>query len=398
MVTRGRICGALLWLAGLTNGLLAPIAWAAPRVPQDDAVVLERLPFKAADPVARDLRELRAKLAADPQDQNTAVRLARRYFRLAMAEGDPRYIGYAEAALAPWRAAKEGPAELMVIRALLRQYRHDFDGALTDLAAAAKADRRNVEIWRWRAAIHLVRADYPAASGACEALREVSDELDWLGCKASVDGMTGGAKAAYDALAPALARDAAGSPSGKLWVLTRLAELAQRSGDAARAERHFKEALALDVDDQYLLAAYADLLLDEQRPEAVVQLLKNWARSDTLLLRLALAERAVGLRTASERVRALRARFDAAALRGDRLHQQEEARFRLHLLGETDRALALARENWTHQREPRDVRILLEAALQAGDRDAAKPALDWLAASGHEDPVIRRLAAQLGAK
>ena len=72
-------------------------------------------------------------------------------------------------------------------------------------------------------------------------------------------------------------------------------------------------------------------------------------------------------------MRTLKSRFDAAALRGDKLHQQEEARFHLHLLERRARALSLARENWTLQREPRDARILLEAALAANDPRPRSP-------------------------
>jgi hypothetical protein len=57
--------------------------------------------------------------------------------------------------------------------------------------------------------------------------------------------------------------------------------------------------------------------------------------------------------------------------------------------------LSLAKENWTLQREPRDARVLLEAALATNDPAAARPALDWLASSGYEDPYLRRLGAQV---
>jgi len=116
--------------------LLSPATPAAPYVPQDDATVLERLPIKPGDAIARELRELRARLAARPDDVDAAVSLGRRYFRLAMAEGDPRFVGYAEAALRPW-SGKDPPHDVLVLRARLRQYRHDFAGALDDLAAAA---------------------------------------------------------------------------------------------------------------------------------------------------------------------------------------------------------------------------------------------------------------------
>ena len=35
-------------------------------------------------------------------DADTALRLARRYYAEPAAEGDPRYLGYAQAALGPW--------------------------------------------------------------------------------------------------------------------------------------------------------------------------------------------------------------------------------------------------------------------------------------------------------
>src|SRR5437899_12903949 len=89
-------------LAALALASLALVASAAPYVPKDDSVVLEHLPVRPSDPVARELKQLRADLAANPRGRATAVRLAERYFALANAEGDPRYVGYAEAALKPW--------------------------------------------------------------------------------------------------------------------------------------------------------------------------------------------------------------------------------------------------------------------------------------------------------
>jgi hypothetical protein len=93
----------------------------------------------------------------------------------------------------------------------------------------------------------------------------------------------------------------------------------------------------------------------------------------------------------------LKERFDASAMRGDKLHQQEEARFHLYLLGDAPVALRLAAENYRLQREPRDARILMEAALAAKDYPAAQPALDWLRTSGYEDPAYRKLEQQLQA-
>ena len=363
------------------GGLWAAGALAAPHVPKDDAAVLERLPLRRGDPVAAELRKLRG------------AALARRYFELAMAQGDPRYVGYAEAALRD--AHDDPPAEVLFVRGLLKQYRHDFTGALLDLQAALKHDPELIGARSWRAAIFMVGADYAAAREECRAIEPLASELVATGCRAAVDGATGKARSAYEGLKAALDGRKDAAPESRLWVLTRLAELAERLERPAAAERHFRDALALGVRDDFLLAAYADFLLQQGRPKEIDALVRKWGHSDNLDLRLALAAQALGLPEAQKHARALGERFAAAALRGERLHLGEEARFLLELKGDARGALAAAAENWKSQREPRDAAVLLEAALAAGDRKAAAPVLRWLEQSGLEDARLRRLAAKL---
>ena len=385
-------CFCALALASLAAG-----ASAAPYVPRDDSVVLEQLPVRPSDPIARELRELRAQLAANPRNRAIAVRLAERYFALANSEGDPRYVGYGEAALKPWWSQPAPPLDALVMRAILKQYSHDFAGAMQDLVAATREDPDNARAWSWRAAIDMVQANYAQARKDCLALADVESELYAVGCLAYLDGTTGKAAGAYRALSEAYAREQDLSPEVKVWVLTRLAEMSLRLGNTKQAEEHFRAAYFEPINDQFLLAAYADFLLDQGRPEEVVPLLVDWVKSDILLLRLALAERALKAPKAAEHIAALKSRFDAAALRGDKLHQQEEARYNLYLAENKEKALALAQENWTLQREPRDARILLEAALAVKNPAAAQGALDWLERTGHEDPGLHETARKLQA-
>lgn len=371
--------------------LACAVADAAPRVPSEDAEVLERLPTRRDDPAMADVRRLRADLAAAPADAGVAAALAQRYFELASANGDPRYVGYAEAALRPWQAT-EAPAEVLFARALLRQYRHDFAGALRDLGRALESDPALDEARAWRAAIFMVQADYAAAARECAALPA---GLMAAGCSAYVEATTGNARAAYRRLADALDREPAAGPRARLWVLTRLAEMAARLEDDKAAERHFRDALAIGLADNFLLAAYADYLLQRGRAAEVLPLLKDWERSDTLLLRLALAARALQRPEAERHARSLGERFAAAALRGEQLHLAEEARYLLDLRREPAKALAAAAENWKSQREPRDALVLLEAALAAGDRAAAAPVLRWLEQTRYEDPRLRQVAERL---
>jgi len=369
-------------------------AWPAPFTPASDDEVLERLPFKASATEGQELRQLRRALTEQPQNLERALALARRYFDLAGAEGDPRYVGYAEAAIRPWTSAADPPVGALVMHALVRQYRHEFDAALADLARAAERDPGNVEIWSWRSAILMVQADYTGARAACARVAPLASALLTAACTAIIDARTGKAANAYADLSAALTRRPDADAALKLWIQTRLAEAAVQLGRDQIAERHFKAGLALGVTDGYILAAYADFLLDQGRPLEAVSLLKNWERSDVLLLRLALAEDAAKLASAPAHFAMLKDRFEASALRGDKLHQQDEARLHLHQ-GDARGAVRLAAENYHLQREPSDALILLEAALAAKDVAAAQPALDWLRSSGYEDPAYAKLAQRL---
>jgi Tfp pilus assembly protein PilF len=370
-------------------------AAAAPYLPASDAQVLERLPFKPNDPIAREMSQMRAELQRNPRNVDVAVSLASRYYSLVAEEGDPRYLGYAQSALAPWWDMAMPPVEVQVLRASLAQFRHDFEDALADLTKVLERDPRHRQARLLRATIHIVQARYAEAKADCQALRGTADNFIATGCEAMVDGLTGKATSAYQTLIGAFKAHPQATPGEKLWVLTRLAEISQRQNRLDAAEAHFKQALGLGITDTFLLAAYSDFLLDQNRPAEVVAMLRDKVPSDALLLRLVFAERALNLPAAKQREATLAARFAAAQLRGDTVHQQEEARFALHVENDPKKALMLAQENWKVQREPRDARIFLEAALALKNAAAAKPALQWLEDSRIEDHSLARLARQL---
>ncbi|MBK7744767.1 MAG: hypothetical protein IPI40_14445 [Betaproteobacteria bacterium] len=376
----------------LAGAGMAPLTLlAAPRLPTDPAEVLERLPLRPGDATARELAGLRAAVTRaakeDPADPLPAAQLAGRYYELAVARGDPRYIGYADAVLAPF--ARDRTPAVLTVRGQLRQYRHDFDGALQDFAAALDADPQFASAHAWRGAIFLVQANYGAAKSECDALLALDRPTLYGGCIGLVLAYGGRMDAGYAALQRAL--DGTRDPGNRLWLLTRLGEVAAWRGQPEAAERHYRAALALGIDDGYLLAAWSDFLLDRQRPAEVVKWLAGWEASDGLLLRLALAETALEQPAAKAHVQALADRFAAAKLRGDTTHRAEEARYLLHLAGDPAAALAVAAANYRVQREPRDARVLLEAAIAARDAGAAQPVRDWLRSSGFEDPHLRQL-------
>ncbi|WP_028104503.1 tetratricopeptide repeat protein [Pseudoduganella violaceinigra] len=368
-------------------------AGAAPYEPRSGAEVLETLP-RRADAADAALRRQRARLAEAPRDPVLAAGLAQRYVELGRAAGDPRYFGYAQAVLAPWWAAAAPPVPVLLLRATLLQSGHHFAEAMRDLNLVTAADPGNAQAWLTLATVQVVRGEYEAAVRSCGRLSSLASPLASVTCLVNARAASGQLAASERLLVLALARAGAGGEQAaalQTWALTLLGELAARRGDPAAAEARFRQALALSPGDSYLLGAYADLLLDQHRYREVQALLGEHLRIDSLLLRHTLA----GQDAPSSAVAVLQARFDAAARRGDAIHQREQARFELHLRHDARAALELALANWRVQKEPADLRILLEAALAAHAPAAAAPALAWRRQHGMEDGAIAALAHQL---
>jgi tetratricopeptide (TPR) repeat protein len=388
MIKTARV--GLTWLL-LT---LTPVAGAAePYIPDDGDAVLERLPT-ARDPRVRALAVARARLAEEPANLNRAFSLASAYLALGQSQGDPRYEGYAQAALAPWWDLAEPPVPVLILRAMLEQRRHDFDAALADLERVLARQPGHPQALLTKATILGVQGKPAEALDSCAQLAGGVEILVEAACTASAYGLAGRTRDGYRLLQDGRRRSPGAEPILQVWAHTILGELAEQLGYVAAAEKHFRDALSL-ARDPYLLGAYADFLLDQDRPDEVVELLEDESRIDPLLLRLALAEQRLDAAALGEHLALLQDRFDAARRRGDSVHLREEARFNLHLLDRPGEALELARRNWAAQREPADARILLEAALAANQPAAAQPVLDWLERTGLEHVGIQALADQL---
>jgi tetratricopeptide (TPR) repeat protein len=367
-----------------------------PFVPTDDGQVLERLPLNARDPLARELNALRARLAMQPGNLPLAVQLARRYIEIGRSSGDPRYAGYAEAVLRPWSVLNAPPREVLLLRALLRQRVHDFDAALDDLGRVLAIDPADVQARLTRATILTVRGHYPAARADCDALRGRADETVWAVCATGVESMRGRLGESYGLLAAVLARNDSAPTGVRVWALTALGEMAQRLGRPRDAQEHLRAGLMLDADDQYLLSAYADFLLERGRYREALELVRPYLRNDGLLLRYAEALSALRDPQAAASVADLRARYGAARRRGERVHLRDEARFALHLRHQPEEALAPARENWNVQKEPADLRIFALAALAARAEEDLEAVHAWVRATGFEDAVLAGLLSSQG--
>ena len=380
--------------AGDAN-LTAPAApFRSPYLPASDAEVLQEVP-SMRDPAVSDMKALRAALNTTPHSLPAAIHLAGAYVDYGRQVGDAHYAGYAEAVIAPWMSQARPPAGVLLTQATILQYRHQFNDARRLLQRTVAMDGSNAQAWLTLATLDMVQGDYRTAGRDCSLVTANAGVELGLACAANLRSYTGQARQSLALLHQVQAARDTVPASYQAWVHGLMAECAERLGEWPLAEGHYLSALKLLPQDNFLLVAYADFLLDRARPGEVLTLLADHAQSDTAFLRLALAQSALHSEQAGRYTWIMAARFEALTLRGSDFFGREQARFALELQHDPQTALEMARRNWQVQREPWDTRLLLQAAKAAGRPEAAAEALDFLMKAKLQDPVIEPLASEL---
>jgi tetratricopeptide (TPR) repeat protein len=399
-----------VWLAMLAmpDGVAAPsdvsgIApappYKAPYTPMRDDAPLQEVP-SASDPAVRQMRLLRGELDTAGSSLVIAEQLAQAYIDFGRQVGDAHYAGYAEAVLAPWLQRPSPPATVLVEYATILQYRHQFLEARRELKRALISDPHNTQAWLTLATVDMVQGDYDAASHDCSQVAANGGYLLVIACTGNLRSYIGQAQQSLSLLTQIDGQAQTLPPAFRSWVQGLLAETSERLGDCAQAETYYRKALSLTPEDNFLLVAYADFLLDRHRPAEVLTLLSKASQSDTAFLRVALAKAALRSPDLPLYTWIMAARFAALAQRGSDYFGREQVRFALYLQHDPQAALKIAERNWEVQRAPWDARVFLESAQAARQPQAAAPALAFLRKTNLQDPIIeplaRRIEAELG--
>ena len=377
--------------AALVAAIAATRVVAAPIEPTRDDEVIEVLPATSAS--RSEDRQLRRRLAERPGDARLATAVAERYLAQARESGDPRFAGLALAALAAWPDAAKAPNEVLLLRATLEQYLHEFDASVDHLRIllARPGNERNAQAWLTLATVLRVQGRYADSDVACRRVGSGGADVYAAACLAENAALRGETAAARRSFQELLA-DPRLAPSTRGWLLTSLAELEERDGHPGAAEAAYRAVLHLGRDT-YAAIAYADFLIAQKRPAEALAVLKDEARTDTVLLRVAIAATRAN---AAHRERDVAEMRDRIALANERpeasvFHGREQAMFALAIDRDAERALALARGDVARQREPLDVRVFAEAARASGRRDAIEDARRLKSTLGLHDRRIDAL-------
>src|SRR5689334_6835414 len=376
--------------AALAFAFVATAVRATPITPTRDDEVIEVLPASSS---RSEDRQLRRRLAERPGDARLAAAVAERYLAQARESGDPRFAGLALAALAPWPDVTKAPDQVLLLRATLEQYLHEFDAAVEHLRVllARPGSERNAQAWLTLATVLRVQGRYVDSDAACRRVGASGADVYASACLAENAALRGETAAARRRFQELLA-DPKLAPSTRGWLLTSLAELEERDGRVAAAEAAYRGVLRLGRDT-YAAIAFADFLIAQKRPAEALAVLKDETRTDTVLLRVAIAATRANSANRERDVAEMRDRIALASERPEAsvFHGREQAMFALAIDRDAERALALARGDVARQREPLDVLVFAEAARASGRRDAIDEARQLKASLGLHDRRIDAL-------
>ena len=117
------------------------------RFPTQDDAIVEHLPTHVGDAAERRAaraaeRAQRTALQQHPDELGLALQAAHDALARGRLRGDPRELGVAQAALAPWWSRADAPPEVRLVRATVLQSQHEFQAALGRARRRARDARR----------------------------------------------------------------------------------------------------------------------------------------------------------------------------------------------------------------------------------------------------------------
>lgn len=350
-----------------------------------DNQIIARLP-DSKDPETALLTRMRRYTQEHPNDLGTAVSLAHRYIIKGKNESDTRYLGYAAAVLKRWLDMEQTPTQITLLDAEIKQYNHDFNGALASLNNIAQSSQQYPAAALMSANIHQIQGEFAKARANCDAMGTRMEHISEI-CALSLASLTGDLDVSRTKLQELLSTNSY-QPEIMTWALGKLIDMSIRS---SRTQEALYYASLMDVTlakAAFHRAQLADVLFMLNRPLDVMSLIAEDEPSDALFVRRLRAQKIIGQNWQSAKSRRLERLFQILSKRGKNPHAREAAYYYLYLSEEPEKALSAALENWTDQKEPIDTRLLMETAKQSGNMDAIDHVVDWIIRNRYQDATL----------
>lgn len=337
------------------------------------------------DPELVQLRRAQAYLKSRPDDLRTTVVTAQRFIAKGKRENQPRYLGMAEALIETWLSQYDPHPAIMLAKADILQFRHQFHAAIEILKDIPNFGAEGAAALLMRSNLHQLKGDFDQAANACAQLAR---ELNFMAdiCDLHLQSLRSEIEPARSKLEALIARLEL-PVEIRAWATGKLADMSSRQGEPLEALEYLQE-LAPEQVSTALKSQMMDLLLLLDRPGAVLQMVATDDNSEGLQLRRLRALKMTGENWRGPISSLVVSRISPQQEGGANPHARELAYFHHYLTGDTEAAYSAARENWDLQREPIDIRLLFETAHRAGKLEEVADAIDWISQTKYQDVYL----------
>lgn len=353
------------WLVFIVLTFAVPASFAEKIIPSAADTVIATWPVSRSTEVQEAQRTIRVR----PADTAAVVQLANAYLRDAALPGQSRLYGVAQAALKPLIDQGSERPDVWLAWAQVQQHQHAFTEALVALDKVKQQEPNNTNAHLLVARISLIQDNAEAARSACLQLLGNADLLTASACALEVNSLQGNLAQSYQQLTTLVEREGLPADERGPWVAQILADMAARLQNFGAAET-WLNTQRLDSASVNFLGQWADVQLALNQPGQLIQALQPIVDAaadvdDALLLRLALAEKALG---GDRWQNQLSARIQLREQREDNQHASEIARYYLDINPHPQRALHWANINWQNAREHSDKTLLERAMANAANK------------------------------
>lgn len=334
------------------------------------------------DPELAQLRRVQAYLMSRDDDLRTTVWAVQRFINKGKRESEPRYLGMAEAIIENWLSKYDAHPAVLLAKADILQYRHQFDDALVLLSEIPNAGVEGAAALLMRANLFQLKGDYDATRAECGRLaRELSFMSDI--CKLHIESFSGEIEPSQRKLEALIAQLELPTEI-RVWAVGKLADMSNRRGKPQEALEYLQK-IKPEQASGALRAQMFDLLLLLERPNAVLQMIDIGEKSEGLQLRRLRALKMTGENWRGPISQNLLGRISRPATDASNPHARELAYYHHYLTGDVEAAFEAATENWNLQREPIDIRLLFETAHRARKLETITDAIEWISQKKYQD-------------
>lgn len=385
----GRLAGITLLILGAATAHAGE-----PYTPDRADQVVARLP----DFEGQGVEALRVRYRQQPADRETTLSLAARYLEHALKSGDARGFGAAEATLTKLLAVRPNDAALHWQLATALRGQHQFGRALQSLDTALSLQPDNAQMWLDRASLLALVGDYGRAEQSCRPVVLSMPALVGSACMAMAKAGGRSPQSNYQKLLhdfDQYRRHA--SADVQAWVLTVLADLAERAGQPERAVDHLRSAVSVHPEDRFAVLALATALLRQDRYSEMQLLIGSPASEQSTDISLQIRQLAASGRTFDHHRlnESLASWYQRSQMRGP-LADRTAVEYLYWIKGDVQQAAVVAERNFAKQKAAEDVWLAAATAHAAGDQQRLERVRQWMASVDYEDARIDDLSNQAG--